>query len=230
MRDKRERERSRGQDQIPGLDAVCRVADAPGRQPVEIAREYEDEHDAPEKLRHRNAEIGEDGNGVVGQAVLADRRNDAKGDAQDRDAGKREDCKNGRAAQRLTDHRPDRSLHDQRLAEITGQHARRPPPVLNMDRIVEAELGFDRGDHIGGRELAGDHVRDVPRHHLGDAEDQQRHHHEDEGDGEQALSNVCNHITRLRRPKGAASRAKTGAIGPSSAASRATSWGSIGRL
>ena len=63
--------------------------------------------------------------------------------------------------ERLGQHRIDRPVHQHRLAEVAGGEARGPAPVLQPQRIVEAELQLQRLDLLGRRERPEDQVRDT---------------------------------------------------------------------
>ena len=123
---------------------------ARGRQPAELHREQEDQHDAEPEIRRRDAPQREDVGGVVPGGVLLHRRDDAGGDAdQQRDHDR---------------HRGELQRHRQllqRSRSSTGtlmridsprspdEHALDPVDVLHRDRLIEAVLLADLRDHVG---------------------------------------------------------------------------------
>jgi hypothetical protein len=68
------------------------------------------------------------------------------------------------------------TLGEDRGAEIAGEDAAEPADELDRQRLVEAEHLAQPVDVVGGREVAGDQRRGVPRREVDQEEDDHRHH------------------------------------------------------
>ena len=154
---------------------------ARGRQPAERRREHQDDDDRPEELRHRDAEIGGDRDGVVERTVVAQRRDHAEAHADDRD----QDERGERQGERARESPPPASAQTGRFISIDWpkspvREAAGPTPILQPDRIVEAELHFERLDLLGRRERA--RGSGAPRWRAGSSDGEHQHRHRDEHD------------------------------------------------
>ena len=148
---------------------------ARGRQPAELDREQEDQHDPEPEIRRRDAPQREQVGAIVPGRVLLHRRDDAGGNADQERDHDRHRGELHRHRQLLRDQLAHRHLDAQRLAEIAGQHALDPVDILNRDRLIELVLLADLRDHGGIALLAGHHQRRIARQQLLQREDQDRH-------------------------------------------------------
>src|SRR4026207_2404573 len=116
----------------PAAEPHIGIADPAGGKPTEPTREDQNENDTPKKLRYRDAEEGKGRYGVIEWAILRNGGDHAETDAQDRHQEEGGDRQQRRIIESLAKYGPDRSFHDQRIAEVTSQNARCPASILNI--------------------------------------------------------------------------------------------------
>ena len=148
---------------------------ARGRQPAELDREQEDQHDAEPEIRRRDAPQREQIGAIVPGRALLHRGDDAGGNADQERDHDRHRAELERHRQLLRDQLAHRHLDAQRLAEVARQHALDPVDVLHGDRLIEPVLLADLLDHGGIALLAGHHQRRIARQQMLQREDQHRH-------------------------------------------------------
>ena len=129
-------------DDVPLLAEREQLAD---RQPAQRHPEEEQEDEPQDEGRRADHADREGAQDVVQPAVLVDRRQHAKRDA-DRD---REEGRRGRQKQARAHPRGD-LVHDgtstlDGVAEISVDHAAQPHEVADPDRLVEAQVVADLG-------------------------------------------------------------------------------------
>ncbi len=134
---------------------------AGGRQPAELDREQEDQHDAEPEIRRRDAPQREQVGAVVPGGAFLHRGDDAGGNADQERDHDRHRGELQRHRQLLRDQVAHRHLDAQRLAEVAGQHALDPVDVLHRDRLIEPVLLADLLDHGGIALLAGHDQRGI---------------------------------------------------------------------
>ena len=150
------------------------------RQPVQRDRKQQDEQQAGEEGRQREADKGE----RVGDLV-EDRIGPRRGIDADRDRDRqRQQLRRAdhieRRRQALQDQRVDVHPADKGKAPVAVQHRRDPVQVTQVDRIVEAELGPKRGGDFGR------HVRIGREFTEGIAGRQRQHDEQHQRNAEQA--------------------------------------------
>ena len=149
-------------------------------QPVELDREHQDEEEAGEEGRQREADEGERAGDLVEERVGPRRRVDAdrQRDQQRQDLRGADDEQRRRQA--LQDQRVDVDAAGEGEAPVALQHGGEPAHVAQVDGVVEAELGAQVRAHLGR------HVR-VGRELLERVARRQRQHREQhDADPEQA--------------------------------------------
>ncbi len=138
-------------------------------QPVQRDREDQDEQDAGEEGRQREANEGERVGDLVEYRIGLGRGIDADGnrDQQRQDLGRPDHVERGRKA--LEDELIDVHPADERKTPVAVHHGRQPVQVTKIDRIIQAKLGPKCGLHFGrdvriGRKF-GERVAGSQRQH-----------------------------------------------------------------
>ena len=187
---------------------------AGGRQPAELDREQEDQHDPEPEIRCRDAPQREQVGAIVPGRPLLHRGNDARGDADHKGNDGRHQSELQRHRQLLRDQAQHRHPVAQRLAEVTGENALDPVDILHRDRLIEMVLLADLLDHGRIALFAGHHQRRVARQQMLQREDQHRHEEQCRDDLQDPLAEKIQH--EVIRVPGAAQRERCAAEpGPS---------------
>ncbi len=110
------------------------------RQPVEFHAEQQDEHDASEEGRQREADHRKRAGDLVKDRIGPRRRKDAhrQGDQQCQNLRGADNAKRRRQA--LQDQRIDVNATDEGEAPVAVQHRVQPMQVADRNRVIEAEL------------------------------------------------------------------------------------------
>ncbi len=194
-------ERDRGQDQVfePRPDPFRDRRIALDRQPFELEREHVGEQVADHEHRHREAEHGERHDAAVdpGAGLPGREHTDRHGDRHRQD--QRDQHQRQRRLETLRDHRGDRKVGEDRVAEIAVQDLPDPFAEADQERPVEAEALADTRDIGGARLVAGDDRRRIARRDVEQAEHEQRHHAHDRDGCRDASNDVSEHGRNLRR-------------------------------
>ena len=98
----------------------------------------------------------------------------------------------------LADDGRHRLALDDRPAEVALDGTPEKIPVLNQNRLVEAELGVGGAKHLLGRPAAEHELDRVPRHELHGEERDQRDPDEHRDHGEEAREHVAENAHRAR--------------------------------
>jgi hypothetical protein len=156
---------------------VLEVAAARGRQPVELHRENQDQHDPEPERRHRLPEQRDHRRDVVEHAVALDGRDDPGRDGQaERDEQRGSGQLEG-GGHALDDQVERRLAVAHGLSEIAAQRAGEEAAVLDDERIIEAHRLAELPDVLFGRIGRQQHQRWI----AGEIQDEEH----DEGDAEQ---------------------------------------------
>ena len=149
--------------------------EAAGRQPAEIHRKQQDQHDAEPEMRNRQPGKSEHAGAVVERRAAPQRCEDA-----DRQPDKQRD--EHRQRRKLDGHRQffgqhgaDRQPGAHRGAEVTLRQGFQPDGVLHRHRIVEAIFLPQIFDDLGVALLAGQRHRRIAGQQLLQAEHHHRH-------------------------------------------------------
>jgi hypothetical protein len=176
-----------------GQDQALQPAAAGGRQPSELDRDDEDQHDPHPEVRRRLAHDGKrhgrhvDHASAVDGGQDAERQREGNGE-QERGTGQLEGCR-----QPLEDERQRGLLMAERRAEIAAQGAAEELDVLQPQRSVEAELTAERSQLVD-RCVAGQHGgRGVAGQAQG-GEDESDDAESHEGGVENLAKNVAHHL------------------------------------
>ncbi len=163
------------------------------RQPAELHREQEDQHDAEPEVRRGQAPQRKDVRRIVPDGVFLHRRDDAGRDA---DQQRNDDRHRGElhGHRQLLQHEVEHLLLvAHQLAEVAGEHALDPEHVLHRDRLIEPILFADLLDHRGIAVLARHDHRGIARQQLLQREDQHRHEEQRRDQLQQALGEEGEH-------------------------------------
>ena len=174
---------------------------ARSRQPAELDREQEDQHDAEPEVRRRDAPQREQVGAVVPGGALLHRRDDAGGDADQERDDDRHAGELHRDRQLLRDQVEHRQLVAHGLAEITRQHALDPVDILHRHRLIEPVLLADLLDHGRVALLARHDQRRIARQQVLQRKDQHRHEEQCRDQLQQAPGEEVQH--GLRSPSAA---------------------------
>ena len=170
------------------------------RQQMQPGGEQQNRQYGPEEIRHGDEQELHEGQCAIGQRSLVGGGPDAERDTHRCHQDEADGCEDRRSSQRFEDERRCWPVHHQRLAKVAMQHRGEPAPVLQPQRVVQAEFGFQRGDRAGRRVFTEDRVGDVAGKNVDNREDQQRHRPDGANDGKQATDDIPGHATvALRR-------------------------------
>ena len=117
-------------------------------------------------------------------------RVDAEGDAAGGDDGKGAAGEDRGAAQRLDDEGPGGAVHHHGAAEVARERCGEPAPILQPERVVQAEPGAQGGEGGGRRIFPEDGIGDVARQDVNDGEDEDRRRQQDECHAQQAAGDI----------------------------------------
>ena len=141
------------------------------RQQVGPDRKDKDQHISEHEDRHREAEHREHHDDSVDpRAGLPGRQDSHRDRRQNRDDQRRDRQRHGRFEALLDEFR-DRQVGEDRNAEIALQEAPHPAAELDVDGLVEAELGADADDVFDRRGIAGDDRGGIARAQIQKRED-----------------------------------------------------------
>src|SRR5712692_8049498 len=202
----------RGQDEMPQhighAAAIGRAHPARG-EPAELEREQQDEHDPRPEDGQAHPGDGHPHADAIEPRVLLDRRDDARGQADDDGDQERapgQDQGGLEAQQHLGQHG---ATERDGATKIAPEDVAHPPRVLDDERLVEAKIPMEASDVLLGGLGAEHDGGGVPRGQVQDGEDQHRDP-EEHGDGEeQAAESVggkpaasyCSHTCVSTRSK-----------------------------
>ena len=165
------------------------------RQPAEPGGEHHDDDDRPEELRHRDAEIGRNRDGVVERAAVAQRRDHAEADADDRDQHERDRGQHQRAAERLHQHRSDRPVHQHATCRDRRAEKRQAQrQYCSQTGSFRPSLSSSALHLLGRRERPEDQIGDIGRQERRDGEHQHRHRQEHQRDEDDPPGDVSGHV------------------------------------
>ena len=143
------------------------------RQPVEVHREQQLQHDGEPEGRHRDARHRNDAQHVVGPAVVVDGGDDAERHADQRREQQRGRSQLERRRQALADVERHRPAREGALAEVEARHLAEIDDELLSDRPVEAVLLAQIAAICCGRRVfAGQRRGRIGRHHADQQEGQ----------------------------------------------------------
>src|SRR5580765_2271279 len=209
----RRAERDGGQDQVPEdirhAAAAIGRAHAARREPAELQRKHDDEHDA--RPEHRQAHPGDRHAHAqaVEPGILLDRGDDARGQTEHDGDGERAGGEHERRLEAEQDLREHGPAERDGAAEIPLNHVPHPPKVLDDEWLIESEIAVEALDILLGG-LGAEHDRGrIARGQVQDGEDQHRDPEEDgdreqqaaEGVGGKPAAPYCSHTCDSTRSK-----------------------------
>jgi hypothetical protein len=172
------------------------------RQPAELEREEEQQHQAEPEMRDRDAEHGDHHGADIDQGAAPVGREEAQAEAQDHgdhQAGGGQHQGRRKAGQQDVQ---DRLVAHDRAAEIALQQPAHVHRVLDVDRLIEPQVGADRLELLGrGLELGVHDPHRIARHGVDQQGDGDGRDPDGEDRGHDPLQEIAAHrrAHRVRR-------------------------------
>ena len=207
------RQRHRRQDQVAHMRPVPLPVLRPARprahrrQPAQIDRENDDQHDAQPIVRHRHPGDRQRRHRPVQRRVAEISRQEPQEDADRKGDHRRRRRQQQRIADRAEDFGRDGAARRDRAAHLSLQQVADPDQVLHRHRLVQAVCRAHRGLLFGGGIDRHDGRQRVARRDLHQRETDDRHpeghrQHQDQASKEIAEHVMCPWLGRTRNGRG----------------------------
>ena len=180
-------------------DEMGEGPDPSRRKEMKLYGKDDDHHESEPEDRHGEPEEGQNHHRIIEKAVVANRGKNACGYAQEAGDCRGDDCQKKGIRKTAPDFGGHGLAGAGRLTQVQPRQIRKEYPVLDIERLIQSQLGADRFDRLLGGHLSCNYLSRISRKGPEEQEDDQGDPDQDRKRGEKALNDVSKHFTLIVR-------------------------------